>query len=142
MPIDLQTSTYLLSIVASTAKLIEFGLNLKGRVPRKDAEAIVAAATANASQAQPSPEMVAMVSNIGGPIREAITKRIADIQERIINIVSDGTLDPVQRRQMLNNDQRAFCEELHLLKKWNGGQLPPDLQREWDLSNCGQFKFY
>jgi hypothetical protein len=143
MPVDLAITAYLLSMVASTAKLLEFGFAMKGRAASpKDVDKIVKAAEAKVTSGKLGPEMVAMANTVSGPIQGAITKRILEIRDRIIKIVGDATLNPVDRRKMLNEDQRAFCEELYLLKKWNGGNLPPDLQREWESSKCDDFNYY
>lgn len=143
MPIDIAIVSYLLSSVASTAKIIEFALSLGDRVAsKKEVDSAVKQAETRGDTKNMSPELIAMADTVSGSIQEAITKKILEVKERIIRIVGDATLDPVQRRAMLANDQRAFCEELHLLRKWNGGKLPPDLQREWDLANCSQYTFY
>lgn len=141
--VDVALISYLLSSVASTAKIIEFAISLKGAsATRKELDEVAKKSEAKIQLQSPSPELVAMANTVSGSIQEAITKKFHEIRERVIQIASDTTLDPVQRRTMLKNDQRAFCEELHLLKQWNGGKLPPDLQREWDMANCSQYTYY
>jgi hypothetical protein len=145
MPIDIAMASYLLSSVASTAKIIEFALSLKEKAAsKKEIDAILkkAEVQSKASVVVLSHEMSDMANKMTGPIQEAFTKKILEIRDRIVQIIGDGTLNPVERRAMLAIDQRAFCEELHNLKKWSGGSLPPDLQREWDLANCSQYTFY
>jgi hypothetical protein len=138
MAVDPATVSYLLSAVASTAKIIEFGIGLAGRRPSaKEMADATKAANAYASQkfGISSPAVTAMANGSWSQqIVDAIKKRMDESKDRSIKIIESDTLDDFDRKKRLNQERRNFCAHLDELRRYNGGKLPPDLQEEWALT--------
>jgi|ERR1700676_4259043 hypothetical protein len=141
MAVDPATVSYLLSSIASTAKIIEFAVGLAGRrASPKEVKDITKAADAYASKKfdVSSPSVLAMSANSWSKqIVEAIIQRIEASKSRTIEIIQSN-MDDHDRQKRLRDERRNFCAHLDQIKNYNGGKLPPDLQEEWNLT-CSDY---
>jgi hypothetical protein len=131
MAVDPATVSYLLSSIASTAKIIEFGMGLRRRPSEKEVNDIAAAADANASAkfGVSSPAVLAMSKGSWSkPIVEALNERIQETRDRSIQIIKSN-MDDHDKEKRLRDVRRSFCATLSQLKNYNGGILPPDAGR-------------
>lgn len=134
MAVDPATISYLLSSIASTAKIIEFGMNLMRPPSETELQVATAEATGYASKkfAATSPAVIAMSrGSWTTPVVEALIGQIKISQERVIQIIKSN-MDGHDRDKRLKDERRNFCAYLSQLRDWNGGQLPVDMQDEWN----------
>ena len=140
MAVDPATVSYLLSSIASTAKIIEFGMGLVRRPSESEVDNIAVAANAYASQ-KFGISSSAVVAMSGGSwtkqIVEAIKEQIEESKERTIRIIKSN-MDDYDRNKRLRDERRNFCAHLDQIKNYNGGILPPDLQEEWNQT-CSDY---
>ena len=134
MAVDPATVSYLLSSIASTAKIIEFGMSLKRRPSEKEVADATAAADAYASAKYGVSSNAVLAMSKGSwskPIVEAINERIRESRERSIQIIKSN-MDDYDKEKRLRDERRSFCAQLSQMKSYNGGILPPDMQEEWN----------
>ena len=142
MAVDPATVSYLLSSVASTAKIIEFAIGLAGRrASPGEVEDVTKTADAYAALkfGVSSPAVAVMANGSWSKqIVDAIKKQIEESKVRTIKIIESDTLDDFDRKKRLIQERRNFCAHLDQIRNYNGGKLPPDLQEEWNLT-CSDY---
>lgn len=141
MDADPATISYILSAIASTAKIIEFGVGLKGKAkPREVESAVKAADTYGAKRFSPSSPAVVAMSHGGWSkqIVDAIKAKIDVVTARTIAIIKTDTRDDHERNKRLRDERRALCALLDQLRKFHRGELPDDLEQEWQQT-CSDY---
>jgi len=134
MAVDPATVSYLLSSIASTAKIIEFGMSLRRRPSEKEVADATAAADSYASAKYGVSSNAVLAMSKGSwskPIVEGINERIQETRERSIEIIKSN-MDDYDKEKRLRDQRRSFCAQLNQMKNYNGGILPPDMQEEWN----------
>ncbi len=136
MPVELAVVAYVLSMIASTAKLIEFGTHLSTRSPSKtEVDDVVKAAEAYSSKKFPpnSPSVVAMSrASWSSQIVEVIKEQLEETNATIQKIIRSKSYSEQDRSERLRAERLKFCSLLAQIKNYSGGVFPSDVQEEWD----------
>jgi hypothetical protein len=134
--VDPATVSYLLSAVASTAKIIEFGLGLAAKHPSdKEIDDAAKRAEADAAKKFAATSSTVLAMSKGSwskDIVDTLRQEIEETKQRTIRIIKSKTFSDHDRNKRLTDERRNFCAALAQIKNFNGGKLPPDLQEEWN----------
>jgi hypothetical protein len=134
--VDPATISYLLSSVASTAKIIEFGLGLASkRASEKEIDDTAKLAETNAAKRFGKTSATVVAMSKGGwskDIVDTLREEIEETKKRTIRIIKNKNFDDHDRNKRLTDERRNFCAALAQIRNFNGGKLPPDLQEEWN----------
>jgi hypothetical protein len=141
MTVDPATLSYVLSSIASAAKIIEFGLSLKGKSSARELDEVKKSAEHyGVSRFSPTSATVLTMSRSGWSkqIVDALRKQIDAVTEHSIKIIHTDTFDDYERGKRLRDQRRQLCALLDQIRRYHGGKLPADLEQEWQLT-CSDY---
>ena len=142
MPVELAVVAYVLSMIASTAKLIEFGTHLSGgELSKAEVDDVVEAAEAYSSKkfSPNSPSVIAMSKGSWSiQIIEVIKEQVEEVNAKMKEILRSKFYSEQDRAERLRAERLKFCSLLAQIKHHTGGVFPPDVQAEWDAT-CSEY---
>jgi hypothetical protein len=137
MPVDLAVVAYVLSMIASTAKLLEFGAHLSHSPSKTEVDDVVKAAEAYSQTKFPlnSPSVIAMSKGRWSrQIIEVIREQLEETNSTIQKIIRNKSYSEQDRSERLRAERLRLCSLLAQIKNYSGGVFPADVQEEWDAT--------
>jgi hypothetical protein len=146
--LDPATVSYILSSVASVGKIFEsvFKLRESGIIPNAaQYEAIEREANSQPSKTVSVADQIVMRATVSDELIEVLGEEIQKIKGRMKDIYtntgSGSGLTSIEKQKETDACRREFCWNLQQIRRHNGGNLPPDMQRDWDVNLCATYKF-
>ena len=134
-----------LSSFASLGKILETlrALRRAGKetTPEQYEQMDAMASGSAATFDQTSPEIMALSISLSDDVAEALKSELERIRGNIKRTHTERGISNHDKDQQLESCLRDYCATLNRAKRQNGGILPPDLQRDWDLNLCSTFNF-
>ena len=144
MPVDVASVSYVLSSMASVGKILEavISLSKKGLSPTSSefheielqAKTVINKRLENGAYAN-----TRLASSMSGQVIATLRSEMDRIMKRITDAISDPRLSASDKMTVATREQEEYCKNLQIVKQFNGGKLPTDLEEEWKNNDCDRF---
>ena len=144
MTVEIAAVSYLLSSVASVGQIIESAMSLlrTKKFTFADFEAIEARANEETARIRESGGYsIPAIAN--SPMTSQVVEQIHNEMRKIVGKMKAAMADPrysaSEKLDIVKIEQKEYCGHLAIIKQFNGGVLPADLEDDWAKNNCDSF---